>query len=418
MNRPEPSRATILVVDDQPVILEALCQLLQADYEVLCATSGAEALELVLAQAPDLVLLDVIMPGLDGFQVCAQLKADPRTADLPVVFLTEWNRPGGEERGLQAGAIDYIPKPINPAVVKARVRNVLVFQRQERQERLAGLSRQDGLPGLPSRRSAEAPILLVEDDRHIRTLLTGRLEAQGMRVVAVPGARAALDFLSREQPALILSDAVMPGMDGFELCQAVKAHAPWRSIPFVLLTSLSRDLRERSTQAGADSYLFKLADDRSFQLRVKLLLELGLLRAARIAAPPANSGSVLILTADPVLAGLLRGLPALAGRALFQARNGREAQSHLEGKVALAIVDLDTPGLEASWPGGLEAPWPDGLGLAPGAPLVLGLGAAPAGPCQDLSPKPLDPEELGHQLQLLLELACLRASSPPPSAGS
>ena len=400
MNRPEAARATILVVDDQPVILEALCQLLQADYEVLCATSGAEALELALAQVPDLVLLDVIMPGLDGFQVCAQLKADPRTADLPVVFLTEWNRPGGEERGLQAGAIDYIPKPINPAVVKARVRNVLAFQRQER---LAGLSRQDALPGLPSRRSAEAPILLVEDDRHIRTLLTGRLEAQGVRVVAVPSARAALDFLALERPALILSDAVMPGMDGFELCQAVKAHARWRAIPFVILTSLSRDLRERSTQAGADSYLFKLADDRLFQMRVKLFLELGLLRAARLGLPPVDGGSVLLLTGDPGMAGLLQGLPALAGRVLLQSRDGREAQNALGGQVALAIVDLDTPGLEASWPA---------------APLVLGLGSTPAGPCDDLLPKPLDPEEFGHQLQLLLELAGLRASSPPPSAGS
>jgi DNA-binding response OmpR family regulator len=390
-------RATILVVDDQPMILETLCQLLQDEHEVLCATSGADALELAWSQAPDLVLLDVIMPGLDGFQVCEQLKADPRTAGLPVVFLTEWNRPGGEERGLQAGAIDYIPKPINPAVVKARVRTVLAFQRQER---LMGLSREAGLPGPPRRRSTEALILLVEDDPPIRTLLSGRLGAQGVRVAAVPGARAALDFLAHAQPALILSDAVMPGMDGFQLCQAVKAEAQWREIPFAILTSLSRDLRERSTRAGADSYLFKLAEDRIFQMRVKLLLDLGLLRAAHPGAGPAAAGRVLLLTRDPALGVILRGPSGLEGMTLLEARTVPEAQAHLEAQVSLVVVDLDTSGL--------EGPWLAALGAAPGAPLLLALGPAAAGPFQDVLPKPLDPEELWHRIHLLLELAGLR----------
>jgi CheY-like chemotaxis protein len=391
------ARATILVVDDQPVVLETLCQLLQDEYEVLCATSGAEALELAWSQAPDLVLLDVIMPGLDGFQVCEQLKADPRSADLPVVFLTEWSRPGGEERGLQAGAIDYIPKPINPAVVKARVRNVLAFQRQDRR---VGPARQDGLPGAPRRRATEALILLVEDDPHIRTLLSGRLEAQGVRVAAVPSARAALDFLAQAQPALILSDAVMPGMDGFQLCQAVKAEAQWREIPFAILTSLSRDLRERSTQAGADSYLFKLAEDRIFQVRVKLLLDLGLLRAAHPGAGPTASGTVLLLARDPALGAILRGAPGLEGMTLLEARTAPEAQAHLDAQVRLVVVALDTPGL--------EKPWLAALGSAPGAPGLLALGPGGAGPFQDFLPMPLDPEELRHRVQLLLELASLR----------
>ena len=123
-------RPKLLVVDDQPANIQALYQAFSADHQVLMATSGAQALEVCLAQAPDLVLLDVVMPGMDGFEVCQRLKADSATRDIPVIFVTAHHDEAAETRGLDAGAVDFISKPINPKVVRARVRTQLVLKAQ------------------------------------------------------------------------------------------------------------------------------------------------------------------------------------------------------------------------------------------------------------------------------------------------
>lgn len=120
---------TILVVDDAPENLSLLAELLHGAYTVRVAASGERALEVVLtAPRPDLILLDVMMPGLDGFEVCRQLQADDRTKHIPVIFLTARTEPDDEQRGLEAGAVDYISKPINPAVVLARVTTHLTLK--------------------------------------------------------------------------------------------------------------------------------------------------------------------------------------------------------------------------------------------------------------------------------------------------
>lgn len=118
--------ATILIVDDQPSNLSVLTYLLRADYQVRAANSGASALRAAASEPkPDLVLLDVMMPGMDGYTVLANLRANPATADIPVIFLTALADDLDEERGLKVGAADYLTKPIKPAVVRARVRTQL-----------------------------------------------------------------------------------------------------------------------------------------------------------------------------------------------------------------------------------------------------------------------------------------------------
>jgi diguanylate cyclase (GGDEF)-like protein len=141
---------TILVVDDSPGNIEFLEMVLGGDHEILFASSGEEALELALAEGPDLILLDVVMPGMDGFETCRQLKADPRTADIPVIFVTAMSHEDEETRGLELGAIDFISKPLSPAIVRVRVHNHLELKRQR--DILAGLTFLDGLTGLANRR--------------------------------------------------------------------------------------------------------------------------------------------------------------------------------------------------------------------------------------------------------------------------
>ncbi|MDZ4252426.1 MAG: two-component system response regulator [Sulfuritalea sp.] len=118
--------ATILIVDDEPTNLFLLTGLLRPDYLVRAANSGESALRAAASQPkPDLVLLDVMMPGMDGYAVLARLRENPETCDIPVVFLTALAEADDEEHGLQLGAADYITKPIKPAVVQARVRTQL-----------------------------------------------------------------------------------------------------------------------------------------------------------------------------------------------------------------------------------------------------------------------------------------------------
>ena len=120
-------RHTLLVVDDQPLNIQVLHQAFAADHRVLKALGGAEALQVCRQHRPDLILLDVVMPGMDGFEVCRQLKADPLTRDIPVIFVTAHDDASHETRGLELGAVDFIVKPINAAVVRARVKTHLGF---------------------------------------------------------------------------------------------------------------------------------------------------------------------------------------------------------------------------------------------------------------------------------------------------
>ncbi|BAE50643.1 response regulator [Paramagnetospirillum magneticum] len=116
-------RATILVVDDSPDDVWLMSELLKADYRVKVANSGERGLKIAMGnERPDLVLLDVMMPDIDGYEVCRQLKTDSRTHDIPVIFLTSKTRMAEEKRGLDMGAVDYITKPFSPSIVLARVK--------------------------------------------------------------------------------------------------------------------------------------------------------------------------------------------------------------------------------------------------------------------------------------------------------
>ena len=146
----ETERATILLVDDVPDNLSLLSSILREDYRIQLATSGAKALELVAASSPDLILLDVMMPEMDGYEVCKRLKANPDTCDIPVLFVTARNQIEDEELGLTLGAMDYIHKPISPPIIKARVRNHIALKLQT--DALKRLSFMDELTQVANRR--------------------------------------------------------------------------------------------------------------------------------------------------------------------------------------------------------------------------------------------------------------------------
>jgi diguanylate cyclase (GGDEF)-like protein len=144
------ARPRLLIVDDQPINIQTLYQVFSADHQVFMATGGAQALVLCESKLPDLVLLDVEMPDMDGYEVCSRLKANPLTRDIPVIFITGHSDEAAETHGLDVGAVDFISKPINPKIVRARVKNHLTLKAQS--DLLRDWVYIDGLTGVKNRR--------------------------------------------------------------------------------------------------------------------------------------------------------------------------------------------------------------------------------------------------------------------------
>lgn len=147
------TKATILIVDDEISNIEIINAVLEDDYDVCFATSGQQALDTAHTAQPDLILLDVLMPDLDGFEVCRRLKSDALLADIPVIFTTGLGDTEDEMKGLSLGAIDYVTKPIQPAILRARVANHVELKRLR--DQLAAMAVTDALTGLSNRRNLE-----------------------------------------------------------------------------------------------------------------------------------------------------------------------------------------------------------------------------------------------------------------------
>ena len=145
-----PGKPKLLVVDDQPINIQVMYQIFAADFQVFMSTTGAQALAICKDNPPDLVLLDVVMPAMDGFAVCTQLKADEATRNIPVIFVTAHDDAAQETHGLEVGAVDFISKPVNPAVVRARVKTHLMLKLQS--DVMRKLVFLDGLTGVFNRR--------------------------------------------------------------------------------------------------------------------------------------------------------------------------------------------------------------------------------------------------------------------------
>ncbi|EQA43395.1 response regulator receiver domain protein [Leptospira broomii serovar Hurstbridge str. 5399] len=131
MNPIADSRPKILIVDDEASNLQVLRQILQEDYKLLFAKDGAKGIELALSEKPNLILLDVMMPGMTGHEVCKILSEDPKSSRIPIIFVTAMVDEEDEAGGFEAGAVDYITKPVSPSIVKARVRTHLSLVRNE-----------------------------------------------------------------------------------------------------------------------------------------------------------------------------------------------------------------------------------------------------------------------------------------------
>jgi diguanylate cyclase (GGDEF)-like protein len=151
MNEQSPQK--ILIVDDTEENIKMLNNLLHEQYEVYFATKGEDAIKIAQTENPDLILLDIIMPEMDGYEVCRRLKSSKQFRHVPIVFVTAMSDRENEAKGLALGAIDYITKPFSPAIVEARIKNHLELKRHR--DFLEMISSKDGLTGIANRRRFE-----------------------------------------------------------------------------------------------------------------------------------------------------------------------------------------------------------------------------------------------------------------------
>jgi CheY-like chemotaxis protein len=182
----DTQRARILIADDSETNILVLREFLDDAYDIAAATDGAQALQRIGEDPPDLVLLDIMMPGMDGYQVCERLKNDERTAEIPVIFITALDDVAAESRGLELGAIDFITKPFNPGIVKARVRNHIALREAARlKEDVERIMRHDLKSPLAT--VITLPQLLLMDDNLDDTQrdMLGRIEDAGYTLMAM-----------------------------------------------------------------------------------------------------------------------------------------------------------------------------------------------------------------------------------------
>ncbi len=212
---------TVLVIDDEPAVREIVQRFLAREgYRVKTAASGEEGLRLARAAAPDVITLDVLMPGMDGWAVLAALKADPRLADVPVIMLTIVEE---KNLGYALGAAEYLVKPLD------RDRLVQVIRRHR----------------------PERPILVVDDEAEQRALLRRILEREGYAVMEAENGAVALARLRGRAAGLILLDLMMPEMDGFELVEELRGQEAWRALPVVVITGRDLTPEERARLSGS-----------------------------------------------------------------------------------------------------------------------------------------------------------------------
>lgn len=251
----------ILIVEDEETLLKALEHKLTLDgYQVVLARDGAEGLSQIKDGHPDLVLLDILMPKIDGFQVLEQLRTEGIIPNLPVIIVSNSGQPVEIDRALKLGARDYLVKAeFDPEEVVVKVRKV--FNGGEPAAAAAPAASDVSIlpPSAASGASSgKTKILIVEDDQFLRDLMERKLVKEGFDVETAIEGEMGLQKIQSWHPDLVLLDIILPGLDGFSILEKVKKDSATSGTPVILLTNLGqRDDVEKGLKLGAVGYLVK-----------------------------------------------------------------------------------------------------------------------------------------------------------------
>ncbi|MDO9335844.1 MAG: PleD family two-component system response regulator [Caulobacter sp.] len=267
--------ARILVVDDIPANVKLLEARLSAEYfDVTTASSGVQALEICARSECDLILLDVMMPNMDGFEVCRRLKANPRTHFIPVVMITALDSPSDRVRGLEAGADDFLTKPVADAVLIARVRSLTRLKMMTDELRMRAITSLEIGMQAPERSAVADPgiggrILLVDDRPSSYERLAPILSAEH-HVDVEPNPADALFHAAEGNYDLLIVSLSLESFDGLRLCSQARSLERTRQVPILAIADADNDARMlRGLEIGVNDYLLRPVDKNELLARAR-----------------------------------------------------------------------------------------------------------------------------------------------------
>lgn len=270
--------ARILVVDDVPANVKLLEAKLSAEYfDVLMAMDGTSAIEIAEREQPDIILLDVMMPGLDGFEVCRRLKASRATSHIPVVMVTALDQASDRVQGLEAGADDFLTKPVNDVALFARVKSLVRLKRLTDELRMRqATSEQMGLvddaAAIEDDASLRGRILIVEDREQTINRLIEPLRANH-EVFVEPNMDQALMLARAGTYDLLVVSLSLKEQDGLRLCSQLRSVEQTRNTPVLILVE-EGDMRRlaQALEMGVNDYLIRPIDRNELVARVRTQL--------------------------------------------------------------------------------------------------------------------------------------------------
>ncbi len=268
--------ARVLVVDDVLPNVKLLAAKLTREYfDVVTASSGPEALERIRTHAPDIVLLDVMMPGMDGFEVCERIRSDPSVMHIPVVMVTALSDVSDRVRGLEAGADDFLTKPVNDVALFARVRSLVRLKMMMDEWRLReSTSGQLGMlvatDSVHTQSAEGARVLVVEDSSIDLDKITETLVRDRGLVYPAENCANALERALTEEFELIVVSLTLMREDGLRLCSQLRSHERTRQIPILLVADeTDMDRVAKGLELGANDYLIKPIDRNELLARAR-----------------------------------------------------------------------------------------------------------------------------------------------------
>jgi two-component system, cell cycle response regulator len=267
--------ARVLVVDDVPANIKLMEARLTAEYfDVVTAMSGPEALAVCERSQCDIVLLDVMMPEMDGFETCRRLKANPKTHHIPVIMVTALDQPSDRVRGLEAGADDFLTKPVSDLALLARVRSLVRLKMVTDELRMRALTSkeigiQEPVPDALAEAGRHGKILVVDDRRSSYERIAGALTSEhGVDVETNP--HEALFHAADGDYDLLIVSLALENFDGLRLCSQVRSLERTRNLPILIVAEAEDNARLlRGLEIGANDYLVRPIDRNEMFARVR-----------------------------------------------------------------------------------------------------------------------------------------------------
>jgi two-component system, cell cycle response regulator len=270
----------ILIVDDDLLNLKLLSSILAAGaYETITAMEGRTAVEKTRTEHPDLILMDIMMPVMNGYEATEILKQDPDTKDIPIIMVTALDGTEEKLKGLEAGADEFLNKPVNAAELMARAKSLLRLKLYQEQLK----SRSDSEESLVSesrgkvsnQKAVNLPtILVVEDEDKDVRLIQNYLQGEAYQIMVAKSGEETLSRVLKENIDLVLLDIMLPGIDGFQVVERLREMEGGKNLQIVALTNLQdMESKIKGIELGADDYLVKPINKHELRVRIRSLVK-------------------------------------------------------------------------------------------------------------------------------------------------